>query len=735
MKYEPIRILKLNYLQGPNIWTYKAVIEAWLDIGMLEDHPSHTIPGFVDRLVAWLPSLEEHHCSPGYRGGFIERLRTGTWPGHIVEHVALELQSLASVPTGFGKARETRQRGVYKVVFRARQREVGELALDLAIALVMAAMNDEPFDTTDAVQQLKDKIDRYGFGPSTQCIVDAAQDRDVPFIRLSDGNLVQLGYGARQTRIWTAETRKTSAISAYIASEKDLAKQILKGCGVPVPEGRPVDSADDAWEAAQDIGLPVAVKPGDANHGRGVSLDLNDEAQVREAWKVAREVSRDVIVERQIPGEEHRLLVVGGKLVAASRGQSARVIGDGVSTINQLVDKQLNSDPRRSWNQGDPLTTLVPAEDGRILLELTRQGLTPESVPAAGREVMIQRSGNLSFDCTDEVHPDVAEVAGIAARAVGLDVCGIDLVARDISRPLEEQGGAVVEVNSGPGLLMHLRPMHGQPRPVGKAIVDHLLPPDAPVSIPIIGVTGQRGTTLAAGLLAWLLHLQNRRVGLTCQSGWFMNRRRFSSKPANNFESARRLLINPFLDAAVIENPASQILSDGLAYERCHVGMVLDAGWSPELAEHDILDEPDDTYKVYRTQIDVVLAEGAAVLNADDAVALEMAGLCDGEVLLFAASRSEAIAAHRDAVHRAVWLADGQIMLGSSEGERSLCALADLPIVTSDSSTRSALAAIAAAWHLSIPLDLVVAGIRTFQTDMPQQVAGMSQFFIPQAFA
>ena len=353
--FADIVIRRMAHLRGPNIWTYRAVIEAIVDIGELEDYPSNALPGFYERLTAWLPGLIEHRCSVGRRGGFLMRLRDGTWPGHILEHVALELQTQAGMKTGFGKARMTGEHGVYKVVIRTRNEAVGKLAIESARDLVMAAINDRPYDVAATIARLTDLVDRQCLGPSTACIVDAATERGIPHIRLNDGNLVQLGHGAAQRRIWTAETDRTSAIAEGISRDKDLTKQLLAAAGVPVPEGRTVESAEDAWEAAEDIGLPVVVKPSDGNHARGVSLNLKTREEVMHAFAAAEAEGSEVIVESFIPGQEHRLLVVGGKVVAATRGEIIHVSGDGKSTIGQLIDTQVNTDPRRGEEEHLPL--------------------------------------------------------------------------------------------------------------------------------------------------------------------------------------------------------------------------------------------------------------------------------------------------------------------------------------------------------------------------------------------
>lgn len=718
MKKKEIEILRVVHLRGPNVWTYRPVLEAWVDIGELEEAPSNTIPGLYERLSSWLPSLAEHRCSYGERGGFLRRLQEGTWPAHILEHVTLELQNLAGMPGGFGKARETSTRGVYKVVVRAWHDKVTRDALESARDLVMAAIEDRPFDVAATVARLRDGVDAYCLGPSTASIVNAADDRDIPAIRLSQGNLVQLGYGAKQHRIWTAETDRTSAIAESISRDKDLTKRLLKSCGVPVPEGRLVESPEDAWKAAEEIGGPVVVKPTDGNHGRGVFTDLTNREEIAAAYAVARDEGSGVIVERFVPGLEHRLLVVGGRVVAAAKGELASVVGDGRATVRELVQSQLNSDPRRGDTEDFPLNPV--RMNSTVRADLARQGLTPESVPPAGTTVLVQRSGNVAFDVTDRVHPNVAEAACLAARVVGLDIAGIDMVAEDVGRPLDEQGGAIVEVNAGPGLLMHLKPADGAPRPVGRAIVDHLFPASSDCRIPIVGVAGASHTTLAARLIAWMLHLAGRQVGLACQSGLYLNRRRIESGDATHWEAGQRLLMNRAVEAAVFENGARTILAEGLAYDRCQVGIVTDLGEPNEFAEFDVR-EPDQLYTALRTQVDVVLPQGAAVLNALDPRVVEMAPLCDGEVIFYGPdATAPVIAEHRARGGRAVFVSEGQIVCAAGPAAQ--------PLVHLQSALRrrngkprppleAVLPAVAAAVALALPADTVATGVETFDAN------------------
>jgi cyanophycin synthetase len=720
--YKDIQFLRLTPLRGPNIWTYRPIIEAWVDIGDLEDAPSNTIPGFYERLSSWMPSLIEHRCGVGVRGGFLERLREGTWAAHILEHVTLELQNLAGQRTGFGKARQTSTRGVYRVVVRSRQEQVTRASLEAARAMVMAAINDTPFDVTGTVGMLRDMADSLCLGPSTASIVNAATERGIPTIRLNEGNLVQIGYGSCQRRIWTAETDQTSAIAESISSDKDLTKSMLAACGVPVPEGRIAESVEDAWEAVEDIGLPVVIKPRDGNHGRGVSIDLTTRQEVEDAYSVAENEGSAVIVERFVPGDEHRLLVVGGRVVAAAKGETAWIVGDGRSSVAELIDSQLNSDPRRGPDDNFPLGFILLEEDTAVVLELKRQGYTPESVPLEGKKVLIQRNGNVAYDVTDLVHPEVDAVVSLAARVVGLDIAGIDVVAEDISRPLEEQRGAIVEVNAGPGLHMHLMPADGKARPVGKAIVDSLFPDAENGRIPIVGVAGTQGATLTARLVAWLIHLSGKSVGLACRDGLFLDCRRVDKNDCANWAAGQRLLINRSLKAAVFENGAEVILGQGVAYDRCQVGIVTDAAGLEALGHYDIRDA-EQLFQVLRTQVDIVLAEGAAVLNAADPLVLRMADLCDGEVILYGpVPELPAIVEHRARGGRALFLRDKRIMLanGSVEGP-----LAEVPGTAAHrveaageaEIAASMLAATGAAVALGISAEMIRVGIETFEQD------------------
>jgi cyanophycin synthetase len=717
-----IEFLNFIALRGPNLWTYRPVIEAWVDIGELEDSPSNTIPGFNERLTAFLPTLAEHRCSHGEPGGFLKRLEEGTWPAHILEHVTLELQNLAGMPGGFGKARSTSRRGVYKVAVRCWHEDITRQALHFGRDLVMAAIEARPFDVPAAVARLAEMADDLLLGPSTGSIAEAAtaKTRRIPAIRLNQGSLVQLGYGAMSHRIWTAETDATSAIAESISKDKELTNSLLRSCGVPVPQGEVATNAGDAWMVAEDIGLPVTVKPVDGNHGRGVSVDLSRREDIEAAFALAKDAARsgEVLIEQFIPGVEHRLLVVGGKLVAAARGEEAWIVGDGVSRVAQLIDARINTDPRRGEGENFPLNLI--RDDPAVELELIRQGSASDAVPAAGTRLLIQRNGNVAADCTDDVHPETAALAALAARVVGLDIAGIDLVAADISRPLAGQRGALIEVNAGPGLLAHLKPASGKPRPVGAAIVDHLFPPGTSSRIPLVGVSGSRGANTVAAWLHHILLLTGKTVGLATPRGVRLGEQELRLSATDAWHRAQQLLTNRALEAAVIATPPASIVSAGLAYDRCQVGVV--TGFDPQALLPDYyIDDPERLYAVLRTQVDVVLPAGVAVLNAACPELVEMAALSDGDVIFFAGDES-AIPAAVAKMRGAVFLRDGEVVLREGAEEVVLTPLAALPAgaeKAGDGETAKLgrsdclLAVSAAAWALGLPHETIRTGLMT----------------------
>jgi cyanophycin synthetase len=714
---------KVLALRGPNIWANFPVLEAWVDLKELNDSPSDQLPGFNERLRAWLPSLEEHRCSVGQSGGFFERLQRGTYQAHILEHVTLELQTLAGTPVEFGRARETSKVGVYQVVVEYKEEELARACLTVAHELCLAAVYDQPFDIAGELRKLQDLAQEICLGPSTGAIARAAQARGIPIRRLNSGSLVQLGYGAHQRRILAAETDRTGAIAESIAQDKELTRTLLCQAGVPVPSGRPVKDAEDAWEAAQEIGFPVVVKPQYGNQGRGVITNLTTRQQIVDAFANAREEGTSIMVEKFAPGADYRILVIDGKMVAAARRESAQVIGDGRSTIVQLVDA-VNRDPRRSDDHATVLTRIKL--DPIALAVLSEQGFTPDSTPSAGTRVLVRRNANLSTggtaaDVTDLVHPEIAARAVDAAKIIGLDIAGVDVVVSDISRPLESQGGVIVEVNAGPGLRMHLQPSSGKPRPVGEAIVESLFPDGQTGRIPIVAVTGVNGKTTTTRFIAHILRSIGRKVGMTCTDGIFIDERRIEAGDCSGPLSAQAVLMNPSVEAAVLETARGGILRAGLGFDRCDVAVVTNLGEGDHLGLSEI-ETLEKLAAVKRTIVDAVPANGVAVLKANDPLVAAMARDCKAAVIFFALCGDDpVIMAHRCQGGRAIFVRHDTVIVAEGEVEIPLVALENVPLTHGGRipfQVENALASAAAAWALGIPRDAIRAGLESFAADL-----------------
>jgi cyanophycin synthetase len=723
-------------LRGPNVWTRCPVLEAELTLGGRSRHEPSELPILGDHPAAWLLGPDGERA---WRAG----------PAHAVQHAALEFQRRAGSPVTFGLTRAEPSAGSYRLVVEYEEESLGRAALDAALRLVRAALGAEPFDAPAEVARLRELAHDVRLGPSTAAIVRAARRRGIPARRLNDGSLVVLGQGARQRRICTAETDATGAIAEAIAQDKQLTRFLLKSVGVPVPEGRPVADADDAWQAAQELGLPVVVKPQFGNHGRGVAPNLTTREQVARAYAAAREEGEHVLVETFAPGADYRLLVIGNRLVAAALREPAHVVGDGRSTVQQLIEV-VNRDPRRSDGHATVLSFIKL--DPVALAVLGEQGYAPESVPPAGVRVLIRRNGNLSTggtatDVTDRVHPEVAARAVDAARAVGLDIAGVDVVALDIGRPLEPQRGAVVEVNAGPGLRMHLEPSTGEPRPVGEAIVEMLFPLvsggvvsgerpgplttyHSPLTthhagrIPIVAVTGVNGKTTTTRLLAHLLRTAGKVVGMTCTDGTYLDGRRTEARDCSGPRSARAVLLNPRVEAAVFETARGGILREGLGFDHCNVAVVTNIGGGDHLGLRGI-ETPDELARVKRVVVEAVDPQGAAVLNAADPLVPVMAAHCPGGVVFFGRDAAHpTLTAHRRTGGRAVFVRDRAIVLADGEREETLPPLARVPLTHGGRvafQVENVLAAAAAGWALRLPVATIAAGLESFTGD-PRQV-------------
>lgn len=689
-----LNICNLQILRGPNRWTLLPVVEALVALGSLSTASCGRVDGFQQRLKSWLPEMLDPCLN--------EDPSAGTCPAYLLERVTLALQARVGHRESFGKTLLDGMDGHFKVVVGYVNETVAVACLHSARALLLAAYRSQALDIAAEIEKLLETVDDHALGPSTKAIVEAARRRGIPWRRLQQGrSLIQFGHGARQRRIWTAETDQTGAIAEYIAKDKNLTRTTLRRAGVPVPIGRIVDDAADAWEAAQDIGLPVVVKPRDANHGRGVFLDIRTRAQIEAIFPHAAKYGDGVIVERYIPGVDHRLLVVGNRMVAASRGEPATIVGDGQHTVHQLIEAQLNSDPRRGSHDNAPWAKIDTIDwDPTVMADLQHQGHDITSVPREGERVLVSRFANPAVDVTDEVHPSVRKHVVIAAQTAGLDICGVDVVCCDISQPLEQQGGAIVEINASPGLHIHLEPAVGEGRPVGEAIIDLLFPTGNDGRIPLIAITGTRGKTATLRLLSDLLRASAKFLGVSSSDGLQLGPRRAHAIRGDRSEGAQGVLFHPWTEIALCEVGAETILSEGLGFDRCQIGVVLNI--DTEAPGSDQVNTLAQMTKVKSCVVHTVLPRGTAVLNADDPLVAPMAQHCKGGVIHFTRQPANAVVvAHRAEGGRAVVLRDGGIQLAEGAAERTLCTLTDLPPALTGAANfhlENVLAAIAVAW-------------------------------------
>ena len=703
-----MEVSRVRALRGPNLWSHHTSVEAIVACTP-EEESIGSLDGFETRLRSLFPLL-----------GQLQPLgHDDTIPlAHVLEIVALDLQAQAGCPVTFSRTTATLERGIYQVVVEYSEEEVGRLALDLAQKLIDAARNDAAFDLQDALTQLRDQDEDVRLGPSTGSIVQAAVARNIPFRRLTEGSLVMFGWGSKQRRIQAAEIDATGAIAETIAQDKELTKKLLDAAGVPVPHGRTVTDPDDAWAAAQEIGLPVVVKPKDGNQGKGVTVNITTKEQITAGFIAASEFRDDIMVERYLPGHDYRLLVIGDKLVAAARREPPNVTGDGVHTVRELVDI-VNRDPRRGNGHSTSLTKI--RFDDIALASLATQGMNADSVPPKGKRVVLRNNANLSTggtatDVTDDVHPEVAARAIAAAHMVGLDICGVDLVCDSVLRPIEEQNGGVVEVNAAPGLRMHLAPSFGKPRAIGEAIVDMLYEDGDDGRIPVVAVTGTNGKTTTVRLIAHLLTASGLRTGMTNTDGVYIEGRRIDSGDCSGPRSARNVLLHPDVDAAVFETARGGLLREGLAFDRCQVAVVTNIGAGDHLGLNYIT-TLEDLAVLKRVIVQNVAEGGVAVLNAADPTVADMANFTRGDVTFFAQDGNlPLMAMHRAQGRRAVFVEDGFIVCAQGKFEHRI-PLADVPITRGGVigfQVENVMASVAAAWGVGLDWDKIALGLRTF---------------------
>ncbi len=725
-------IIETRVYRGANIWSYDKAVHLVVDLGCLEEHPTNTLPGFTDNLVEMLPGLREHTCSRRKRGGFVERLVEGTWLGHVAEHCALALQQVVGHDIRRGKTRGVKgQKGRYNVIFGYADEQVGLAAGRLAVKLVNHLVEADPeFDWENELEDFIRRAQRTAFGPSTQAILDEAMSRDIPWIRLNQHSLVQLGQGVHAQRIRATMTSETSAIAVDIASDKDLTTRLLGAAGLPVPKQDTVRTEDAAVRAANRIGYPCVLKPLDGNHGRGVCLDLMNEDDVRAAFAVAKEQSRRgvIVVESQITGKDYRCLIIDGRLAAIAERVPASVTGDGSSSVRELVDLA-NADPRRGVGHEKVLTRIKI--DDAALARVRDQGYEIDDVPPEGQTVKLALTGNMStggisIDRTFEAHPENVEIAEEAARMVGLDIAGIDFICPDITEPVRETGGAICEVNAAPGFRMHTHPTIGEPQFIAKPVVDMLFPPGATSRIPIVAVTGTNGKTTTSRMISHIFKGMGRKVGMTSTDGVVIDERLLIRSDASGPRSARMVLQNPRVDFAVFEVARGGILREGLGYERNDVAVVLNV--QPDHLGLRGIDTVEQLADVKAVLVEAVPRDGHAVLNADDPLVREMRRRCSGQVVWF--SMEEPGSETRDMIDAHCRRGGKALVLNPSERgemivvkhgprEMQLAWTHLLPATFSGRArmnVQNALAAAAAAFASGAPLHDIRQGLRTFST-------------------
>ncbi|MGI9952560.1 cyanophycin synthetase [Moorellaceae bacterium AZ2] len=713
-----MEIKGLRALEGPNIFCLRPVLVARLDLKDLAGVKTSSLPGFVERLLTVLPGLGEHYCSRGYPGGFRERLQQGTYLGHVVEHVALELLWVAGEDVSYGKTRTTSHPREVEIVIEYNCRQVAEEALHLAVDLVSAVLEGRDYDRGRAQEKLAGLLDKYRLGPSTAAIVAACQRRGIPVRRVGDGSLLQLGYGCKSRRMQATVTENTGCLAADIAGDKALTKELLQEFGLPVPRGGVAGNAAEAVALAVQLGFPVVVKPVAGNQGKGVVTNLQNPEEVKRAYGEAAPGGGPVLVEEHLAGRQYRLLVVNGRLVAAAERLPARVIGDGHHTIEELV-RLANKDPLRGEGHGRPLTKLPL--DRITLFTLERQGWGLKDIPPAGTVVLLRESANLStggtaVDVTDRVHPYNAYLAVEAARVVGLDIAGVDVVCPDIGRPICRGQGGILEVNAAPGIRMHHFPAAGRPRDVAGAIVAGLFPPGDDGRIPLVSVTGTNGKTTTARLIAYMLGLTGRRVGLTTTDGIYIGGCLVQPGDAAGPASARRVLADRRVEAAVLETARGGILRSGLGYDRADVGVVLNIA-EDHLGQYGV-ETLSDLAHVKSLVVEALKEDGYAVLNADDPLTVQMRERARGRVIFFSLqARNKVVEEHLACGGQAVFVKGGNILIARGKEQRRLLTVRSVACAwkgLARHNLQNSLAAVAAAVALGLSDEVITKGLREF---------------------
>jgi cyanophycin synthetase len=735
-----MKILRTQTLRGPNYWSIRRdkLIVMRLDLEDLAEKPSNEIPGFYEGLIDVLPSLVEHYCSPGYRGGFFERVRTGTYMGHIIEHIALELQELAGTPVGFGRTRATSTPGVYNVVFEYVDEQAGRYAGRAAVRLCQSLVDTGTYSKEELAQDLADLRDlcnNAALGPSTETIVKEAQARNIPWLLLSARSMVQLGYGVHQKRIQATLSSFSGILAVELACDKEGTKTILKDGGIPVPRGTVIQYLDELPAAIEEVGgFPIVIKPLDGNHGRGISIDVKNQQEAEEAYDLASAASktRSVIVERYYKGSDHRILVINGKVAAVAERIPAHVVGDGRSTIEELIEIT-NQDPNRGDGHANVLTKITI--DKTALNVLGKQGYELTSILEQGAIAYLRATANLStggiaVDRTDEIHPENVWIAQRVAKLIGLDIAGIDVVTDDIRKPLKEVDGVIVEVNAAPGFRMHVAPSRGLPRNIAAPVIDMLFPPGTPSRVPILAITGTNGKTTTSRLISHICRQTGKVVGFTTTDGVYIDDYLVEKGDNTGPYSAGMILKEPTVEIAVLETARGGILRSGLAFNQCDVGVVLNVA-ADHLGIGDI-DTIEQMAKVKSVVAEVVSAEGYAVLNADDPLTVSMAEKVKGRVAYFSMSPDNPII--HDHIRRGGMAAiyeNGYLSILEGEWTLRIEEAVNIPVTMQGMAPfmiANALAACLATFVQGIDIELIRQGVRTFKPSVAQTPGRMNLF-------
>lgn len=728
-----MKILDIQILRGPNYWSIKhKVIQVKLDIDRFEELPSDRLKGFTERLVRLMPGLYDHYCSKGRPGGFVERLKTGTWMGHIVEHIAIEIQNMAGMPCNFGKTRSTSDPGIYNVVFEYTIEQAGEHAAVAAVRIAGAAASGDMCDVSWEVSNLKEIATKYGLGPSTSAIVDAAVKNGIPYYRLDEGSLVQLGYGTAQKRVEATLTDQTSVIASDLASDKQKTKKLLEDAGIPVPQGALVRDMTELPEAIDNIGFPLVIKPNNGNQGKGVTLNINTRHEAEAAFNKAVRLSGQVIVETFCRGNDYRLLVVNSKMVAAAVRTPASVTGNGLSSIRKLIE-ETNNDPQRG-DDHENILTKIKTDDSTIEY-LNSQDLSLDHVPENGRIIMLRLTANLSTggtaeDITDIVHPEVRSMAIRAARTIGLDICGIDYISEDITKPMKRAKGYVLEVNAAPGLRMHTHPFSGKPRPVGEAVVEMLFPGRSTGRIPIVAVTGTNGKTTTTRILAHIARTAGYNVGFTTTEGIYIGDQLIEEGDCTGPVSAAKVLKDGTVNFAVLECARGGMLRSGLAFDHCDTGIVTNVA-EDHLGLNGI-NTLEEMARVKSIVPESVSRDGTAVLNANDDSTYAMKERVKCSVSLFCIdSENPRIKEHCSRGGIAAVYGNGKAMLLKGNEIVMSRNIADIPISFDGKANfmiENILAAMLAAWSRNIDPVIIDRALQTFAPSYENTPGRMNLF-------